>query len=88
MVKRYKFNDVKKLKFMAFMIEHKLSKIFSHANEKIREIMNRVIEETNQMNFLNFNLDQLLKDRALYLEITRKLTFCQITDLEINSANY
>ncbi len=43
MVKRYKFNDVKKLKFMAFMIEHKLSRIFLNANNKIKEIMNRVI---------------------------------------------
>jgi hypothetical protein len=56
MVKRYKFNDVKKLKFMTFMIEHKLSRIFLNANNKIKEIMNRVIEETNEMNFLNFNL--------------------------------
>jgi len=67
MVKRYKFNDVKKLKFMTFMIEHKLSRIFLNANNKIKEIMNRVIEETNEMNFLNFNLQELLKDRALYL---------------------
>lgn len=35
MVKKYKFNNVNKLKFMAFMIEHKLSKIFLNANKKI-----------------------------------------------------
>ncbi len=88
MVKKYKFNNVNKLKFMAFMIEHKLSKIFLNANKKINEIMNRVIEETNELNFLNFNFDQLLKDRSLYLEVSRNLTICKITGLEINSLNY
>ncbi len=85
MVKKYKFNDIKKLKFMSFIIEHKLSRIFLNANSKIKEIMNGVIEETNEMNFLNFSIEELIKDRALYLEVTRNLSFYQIKDLQLNS---
>ena len=78
MVKKYRFNDVDKLKFMAFMIEHKLSRIFGNANNKIREIMESLIEETNEMNFINFNVDRLLKDRQLYLEVSGKLQFVKL----------
>ena len=75
MVKKYRFNDVNKLKFMAFMIEHKLSRIFGYANSQIREIMEGLVEETDEMNFINFNVDRLLKDRELYIEVSGSLSF-------------
>jgi hypothetical protein len=39
MVKKYKFNDIKKLKIMSYIIENKLSKVFLNANNKIKNIM-------------------------------------------------
>lgn len=39
MVKKYKFNDIKKLKIMSKIIEHKLSKVFLNANNRIKSIM-------------------------------------------------
>ncbi len=47
MVKKYKFNNVDKLKFMTFMIERNLSKIYLNASQKIKDIMNQVTEQTN-----------------------------------------
>ena len=47
MVKKYKFNNVEKLKFMTFMIERNLSKIYLNASQKIKDIMNQVTEQTN-----------------------------------------
>lgn len=50
--------------------------------------MNKVIEETNETNFLNFNAEELAKDRQLYLKISKNMSFYRVTDLQINTLNW
>lgn len=50
--------------------------------------MNRVIQETNETNFLNFNAEELAKDRQLYLQISKNMSIYHIADLQINTLNW
>ena len=46
MVKKYDFNNVNKLKFIACMMNLNLSRTYLNASQTIKKVMNHVIDET------------------------------------------